>query len=51
MLILILISSILSMFFCRWILRRGRYHIGGFTPPEDIKTIDQIREEKLNSIL
>jgi len=51
MLIILIISSILSMLFCRWILRRGRYHIGGFTPPEDVKTIEQIREEKLNSIL
>lgn len=52
MLILILIiATIISMFFCRWILRRGRYQIGGFTPPEDIKTKEQIREEKLNKIL
>jgi len=49
--LILIISTIISMFFCRWIIRRGRYHIGGFTPPEDIKTKEQIREEKLNKIL
>lgn len=46
-----LIMTIISIYFCRWILRRGRYHVGGFTPPEDVKTDAQIREEKLKKIL